>query len=106
MVQLAQARGATVILGTLPPSTGYALQIQHWNAAVKSIAASYGAQVADYYQGIIDPSSVPGVATFLPQLEHEQLIDAEGIYPNANGYSVMWQVVCEPLDWDGVGVQS
>jgi lysophospholipase L1-like esterase len=97
MVQLAQARGATVILGTLPPSAGYALQIQQWNAAVKNIAASHGTQVADYYQGMVDPSSVPGVANYWTQLESEPLMDAQGTYPNPNGYNVMWQVVCVPI---------
>jgi GDSL-like Lipase/Acylhydrolase family len=97
MVQLAQAHGVTVILGTLPPSTGYALQIQQWNAAVKSIAASCGTQLADYYQGIVDPSSVPGVAKYWTQLESAPLMDAAGIYPNPNGFNVMWQVVCVPI---------
>jgi lysophospholipase L1-like esterase len=102
MVQEAQAQGVIVILGTLPTSKDFDLEIQTWNAQIRQISQTYGTQLADYNTGMANPASVPDVAAFHQDLENAPLMAPDGIYPNAAGYVVMWGIVCVPLDGDHV----
>jgi GDSL-like Lipase/Acylhydrolase family len=105
MVQEAQAQGVIVILCDLPPSAGFDAEIQAWNVKIKLISQTYGTQFADLYAGIENPSSVPDVPKYSAWVESGSLLDAQGIYPNANGYLVIWDVICESTDLDGVESQ-
>jgi hypothetical protein len=102
MVIEAQAQGVIVIVCTLPTSAGLDADIQRWNASIREIAHSFGAQLSDLYAGIANPASVVDVATFNPWLESAQLMDPEGVYPSAAGYLVIWDVICVPVEKDGV----
>lgn len=102
MVREAQAQGVIVILCDLPTSAGLDSEIRAWNVQIRAISQTYGTQFSDLYAGLMDPSSVPGVPEWTPALETAPLMDAQGVYPNANGYLVIWDVICESTDLDGV----
>lgn len=101
MVNEAQAQGVIVILCALPTSAGFDTEIQAWNASIRKIAHTYGTQISDLYAGMANPAAVPDVA-FNPWLETAPLMDPEGVYPNAAGFLVIWDVICVAADLDGV----
>jgi lysophospholipase L1-like esterase len=88
MVQAAEAAGARVIVGTVPPGkedTTHA--IPAFNKAIRDGASSYGYTVADYYPALLSPDGSENLSLFNP----------DGIHPNQAGYAVMWPVLAGVL---------
>jgi lysophospholipase L1-like esterase len=102
MVQEAQAQGVIVILCNLPTTKGFDPEVQAWNAQIKLISRNYGTQFSDLDAGMANPAAVPDIPLYSPSLETAPLYDAAGKYPNANGYLVIWAVICESTNEDGV----
>lgn len=101
MVQAAEATGAHVIVGTLPPNaytllyplnpaTAEEQQATHayWNETIRTSAAAYGYTVADYYPAMILRDGRQNPVMFC----------ADGVHPTSAGYAVMWQVLA-PMVW-------
>lgn len=106
MVAEAQAAGARVIVGTLPPNaytllchpnpsqgvnnpaTSAEQEALHaqWNSEIRAGAEVYGYTVADYYPAMLLENGAQNPALFLP----------DGVHPVAAGYAVMWDVL-EPV---------
>lgn len=92
MIIAAQASGAQVIVGTLPPNNwsqetelGHQLHAQ-WNDAIRTGAKSYGYQVAEYYDAMVLAAGS----------QDSSLFKSDHVHPNDAGYAVMWKVL-EPL---------
>jgi lysophospholipase L1-like esterase len=96
MVETAEAGNAKVIVGELPPNTGWAMQNDNypqigqaeylaWNKAVIAGAKSYSYAVADYYDAMLLNGS-----------QNASLFKSDGTHPNAAGYAVMARVL-QPL---------
>jgi lysophospholipase L1-like esterase len=93
MAEEAAAAGVVVVIGLVPPSNNWlALHyngqtgndaIKAWNADLRSMAASYGYRVADYYSAMILSNGDENTALFY----------VDGIHPISAGYAVMWQVL-------------
>lgn len=89
MIAQAQARGLTVIVGTIPPwsPTLYPTESTYvvpFNTALTTAVAARGAILADYYSVLLS-GGVQNPAFF-----------SDGIHPNAVGYQVM-NGVLQPL---------
>lgn len=106
MVQKAEAFGAKVIVGTLPPNEswltpetcsyctvfitrdeGLALYAK-FNDEIRQGALIYGYKVADYYRAMINPDGS----------QNASLFDSSLVHPNAQGYVVMVDVLRPVLE--------
>jgi hypothetical protein len=98
MAAAAQAGGACVILGTVPPDTSWVAdgytqaagdrRVAEFNSALLILAHSYGYLVADYHAALINADGTQNPALFLP----------DGIHPTTDGHAAMWNVVHPLLD--------
>jgi hypothetical protein len=103
MVQEAQAQGVIVILATLPTTAGYDAEVQAWNAEIRSISKSYGTQLADLYYGLAHPETIKDIIELSNGVPPPKpYYDAAGRFPNWQGYGIIWDVICESTDEDGV----
>lgn len=87
MVSSARARNLPTIVGTVPPLDltlfpTRAPLVAALNSAIVSAVRPLGAFIADYYKAMILPNGLQNPALF-----------ADGIHPNASGYSVMNSVL-------------
>ena len=99
MVQKAEASGAAVIVGTIPPlgdwshcggagfdaATGNA-ELAQWNTDIRTGAGTYGYRVADYYRVLVNPDGT----------QNTSLFKSDFIHPDEAGYAVM-DPVLKPL---------
>ncbi len=99
MVQEAESAGAKVIVGELPPNTGWPIYTdnypeigqalyEQWNAGVNDGADQYGYSVADYYDPMVLANGQ----------QNSRLFESDGTHPNAAGYAVMWSALQPVLD--------
>lgn len=92
MVQAAEAAGAAVIVGVVPPDSyvpGSPDEQMHaqWNANVVAGAASYGYRLADYYSAMTLPDGS----------RNDTLFATASAHPVSAGYAVMWDVLAPVL---------
>ena len=94
MAEAAATAGASVVIGTLPPSqlwlgSTFLTQAQttpaitRFNSQLETLASAHGYLVADYYSAMLNPDGSSDQNLFLP----------DHIHPNADGYAVMWNVL-------------
>lgn len=93
MVKAAQAAGAQVIVGNLPPADFaivYAgswslLDPLHaqWNTEIAKGAKTYGYHLANYYSAMSETDGSQKAGLFC----------SDGIHPTSAGYAVMWEVL-------------
>lgn len=91
IIELCEAAGAQVIVGTvppLPPQYGGVDWPVQWNQAIKDGAAEYGYTVVDYYPLFLDPSGAQDPKEYIPDLVH----------PSVTGFQRMWSVLWPALD--------
>lgn len=86
MVEAAQAAGAQVIVGTIPPSDnndlGYDTRpyVDAWNAVIVRGAKDYGYLIADYHSAFINADGT----------QNRTLFESDCIHPNVTGFQAMW----------------
>jgi lysophospholipase L1-like esterase len=86
MVELAQANGIRVILGSIPPAAVFSWRpelkpvprIRALNEWLRSYAASHGLGYVDYYSALAGPAG-----------ELRATLANEGVHPNRDGYVIM-----------------
>ena len=89
MVEIAQAHGIRVLLGSIPPmaSLGWqpqyrpAGEVRRLNSWLQAYAARSGATYVDYYSRLATPDGA-----FRPELSND------GVHPNLVGYAIMREV--------------
>lgn len=97
MADKAAASGARVVIATIPPSHIWTISgalvteatndaaITLWNSQLRSLAASYGYTIVDYYTALLGPDGQQNPALFFDE-----------VHPNAAGFNAIWKVL-EPI---------
>ena len=91
IIELCEAAGAKVIVGTvppLPPQYGGVGWPNQWNQAIKDGAAEYGYTVVDYYPLFLTPTGTQDPNEYIQDLVH----------PSVTGFQRMWSVMWPALD--------
>jgi lysophospholipase L1-like esterase len=91
MVERAQASGAEVIVGNLPPCEPRAYVVVHddqplfafWRRAIVQGAKTYGYKLANYYPELVLPDGQQNFTLF----------SSDKVHPNSKGYAIMWGVL-------------
>jgi lysophospholipase L1-like esterase len=90
MVEIAQANGIRVILGSIPPAAGFSwrpelkpvAQIAELNAWLRDYAGRANVEFIDYYSALVGSAG---------ELKRE--LSNDGVHPNRDGYAIMRRLV-------------
>lgn len=99
MVQMAEAAGARVIVGMIPPINDWSpgmppanavagnQEVADWNFELQSMAHAYGYTVVNYHDVMILPDGSQDATLFR----------SDRLHPDDAGYAVMWKVLAPLL---------